>query len=239
MSRYLRRLLGFATENRLVFSQAGQDLWVYGECFNRKRGGTFVDVGAHDGISISNSLMLERVFGWTGICIEANPTIFASLQKNRSCLCVNACVDSAEHWVDFDDNGFCGQIIDPSQALSSEQRPASVVRMKTVTLESILDKSGLHSVNDYLSVDVEGAELGVLGAFPFDKYKFNAMSIERPCPELHKILETAGYIRVRFQPALDSFYVHSSFLPEYHENMIAFWSSMRSRRFFGRSMIDR
>lgn len=239
MIQYLRRLMGYSAENRLLYSQAGQDLWVYGECFNRKKGGTFVDVGAHDGVSISNSVMLERVFGWTGVCVEANPSIFDSLRKNRTCLCVNACVDSVEHWVDFAQNGFCGQIVGTSSDLSPKEQSPSVARMKTTTLISILEKSGLPSVIDYLSVDVEGAEMGVLGAFPFDKYRFNVMSIERPGSELHKILKATGYVRVRFQPELDSFYVHGSFLPEYHENVISFWSSMRRRRLFGRSMIDR
>ncbi len=40
-------------------SQMGQDLWVYSEVFDRKRGGYYVDVGAHDGVEFSNTLILD------------------------------------------------------------------------------------------------------------------------------------------------------------------------------------
>jgi len=34
------------------------------------RNGVFVDVGAYDAISLSNSFVFERELGWTGICVE-------------------------------------------------------------------------------------------------------------------------------------------------------------------------
>jgi hypothetical protein len=40
--------------------------------------------------------MLERERGWTGICIEPLPDIFAELQKNRRCICVQACIGNRE-----------------------------------------------------------------------------------------------------------------------------------------------
>ena len=42
------------------------------EFFKNHDGGFFVDVGAHDGIRLSNTYALALV-GWTGICIEAHP----------------------------------------------------------------------------------------------------------------------------------------------------------------------
>jgi len=64
--------------------------------FNEKRNGYFLDIGAHDGIHISNTYLLERRYGWSGICIEANRDTFLKLQKNRKATCVNACLDSCE-----------------------------------------------------------------------------------------------------------------------------------------------
>jgi hypothetical protein len=52
----------------------------------------FVKMGANDGIN-SNSLKLERFYGWKGLCIEAGPTNFAQLQRNRpDCANVQAVV---------------------------------------------------------------------------------------------------------------------------------------------------
>lgn len=46
-----------------------------------KQNGIFVDVGAHDGIAWSNSLILEKEFGWTGLCIEGNFDLYEKMKK--------------------------------------------------------------------------------------------------------------------------------------------------------------
>lgn len=56
------------------------------------RNGYFVDLGAYDGIYLSNTYLLERRYEWNGICIEANPATFMSLRSNRRAKCVNAFV---------------------------------------------------------------------------------------------------------------------------------------------------
>ena len=45
--------------------------------------GRFVEIGALDGVRLSNTLMLERCFGWTGLLIEGSPVNFAELRRNR------------------------------------------------------------------------------------------------------------------------------------------------------------
>lgn len=46
------------------------------------RPSTFVELGALDGIQMSNTLMLERCFGWSGLLIEGSPKNFAKLQNS-------------------------------------------------------------------------------------------------------------------------------------------------------------
>ncbi len=77
------------------------------------------------------------------------------------------------------------------------------------TLESVLDKNQAPKIIDYLSLDVEGAETEVLINFPFEKYTFLAMSIERPSPELNKLLFKNGYVFVK-NFKVDTFYIHKS-----------------------------
>jgi FkbM family methyltransferase len=59
--------------------------------------GTFVEIGANDGLHMSNSWFFERHLGWRGMCVEANPQVFRRLQQNRpDCVNVNALVGSSE-----------------------------------------------------------------------------------------------------------------------------------------------
>ena len=72
---------------------------------------------------------------------------------------------------------------------------------------------------DYLSLDVEGAETRILERFPFDKYTFLTLTIERPTLKLEKLLFQNGYVFVKKskkngKDTFDSFYVHKS-IPNY------------------------
>ena len=49
---------------------------------HKARVGAFVELGANNGVSHSNTFMLERCFGWSGLQIEASPTNFAQLQRS-------------------------------------------------------------------------------------------------------------------------------------------------------------
>jgi len=45
--------------------------------------GTFVELGAVDGIKYSNTLMMEKCFHWHGLLVEGNPDSFRLLQANQ------------------------------------------------------------------------------------------------------------------------------------------------------------
>ena len=75
------------------YSQAGQDIWV-AKKFEYKKNGYFLEVGAYDGIQTSNTYFLEKELGWSGICIEANPSVFNSLALNRKSLNLNVAVSN-------------------------------------------------------------------------------------------------------------------------------------------------
>ena len=52
-------------------SQYGQDRYLNEHFFHDKEGGFFVDIGAHNGVTISDSLFYEKELGWKGICLES------------------------------------------------------------------------------------------------------------------------------------------------------------------------
>ena len=60
---------------------------------------------------ISNTYILERDYGWLGVCVEASPEYFDKLVKNRKCTCVNCCVDEKPGKLEFILAGEVGGII--------------------------------------------------------------------------------------------------------------------------------
>jgi FkbM family methyltransferase len=77
--------------NPFYFSQFGQDRFI-DEILQKREHGVFVDIGAYDGITLSNTYFFETIRKWTGICIEPIPSIYDELAKNRNCHCVLGCV---------------------------------------------------------------------------------------------------------------------------------------------------
>ena len=56
-------------------------------------GGRFVELGALDGLTGSNTYALEKCLNWTGLLIEANPESYAKLQvSGRSAVRVHSAV---------------------------------------------------------------------------------------------------------------------------------------------------
>lgn len=209
-----------------LVSQAGQDLLVFGEVYNGKKGGFFVDVGAHDGIDLSNTYLLEKRYKWSGLCIEANPQTFKELENNRSVACLNVCLDQSEGEVLFNQDGVMGGIVD--NGMDNEGVASSgVITLKTQTLNAVLSHASAPKVIDYLSMDIEGAEERVLVGFDFEKYIFSCISIERPSEVLEELFKANNYILIKRIPGLDSFYIHLSFKDEYFQNVLNFYRKKR------------
>ncbi|MDG1241716.1 MAG: FkbM family methyltransferase [Opitutae bacterium] len=204
-----------------TYSQAGQDLWVHAELYPQRKRGFFIEIGAVDGIQLSNTYMLEKHLDWRGICIEANPTSFESLKKNRTSKCVHACLDDKEHEVDFALNDLIGGIVDNElDNTPAEHGSGKVIRLKTKTLNQVLQEAGAPKEIHYMSIDVEGAEERVLRNFDFEAYQINAITVERPTPSLRKLLADKGYIIVKEICGLDCFYVHESLYDKNRNSII-------------------
>ena len=79
----------------VFFSQVGQDMWLAKHVlFAGTAGrGVFVEAGAADGVTGSNTLWLERERAWTGVCVEPHPETFQHLRRLRpGCVAVHAAV---------------------------------------------------------------------------------------------------------------------------------------------------
>lgn len=170
------------------------------ECF-------FVDVGAHDGITYSNSGFMELDLGWSGICIEPHPDVFPKLQQNRNCKLINCCVSEINDEIEFLVLAGYTEMLsgilskyDPkhieriNNELSYYGGVSTVVNVQSRTLTSILDEHNITSV-DYLSVDVEGSELSVLKSLDLNKCNVHIISVENAgySNNVREYLEKNGY----------------------------------------------
>ncbi|MCD4781583.1 MAG: FkbM family methyltransferase [Candidatus Omnitrophica bacterium] len=213
-------------QNKSLFlGNKDQDRWVIEEVFhNSKRGRFFLDLAAADGFRANNTLILEKHFGWNGICIEPNPDLYKQLCKDRACTCLNVCVDEKCRQVEYILNGpISGIVADDTEnclemrtkLLTRARKKKDIVTLETKTLHQILEENNAPKVIDYFSFDVEGAETRIIRNFPFHLYTFLALTIERPDAELNKLLFDNGYVFVK-NHKVDSFYVHSS-IPNINE----------------------
>ncbi len=64
-------------------SQHAEDIYAYEHFFYGRGGGTFLEMGALNGLQWSNTVALERMLGWRGVLIEASPSSYKQLAVNR------------------------------------------------------------------------------------------------------------------------------------------------------------
>jgi FkbM family methyltransferase len=215
--------------NQKHLSQIGQDCWVFGEVFNQKKTGYFVEIGSADGVTLNNTFLLETRYKWKGICIEADPNSFRLLKQFRKAICLNLCIDEQEGEVEFNALGLLGGIISdemdnmPTSDKTEVGRDLKIITLKTKPLASVLREYNAPRTIDYLSIDCEGAEERILKKFPFDEYKFICITIERPSELLRDIFKKNQYIIIKEIPGLDVYYLHKDFEFAYHKNAVDWW----------------
>jgi FkbM family methyltransferase len=216
----MRSLLGrLATRFRpTVFKgQKGQDRWVILEVLPWKRRGFFLDLAAADGLTHSNTHVLEKWFGWTGICIEPNPRFFAELKSRRRCNVEQSVVSDRPERLRFRiDNGQLGGVVaddtdNNARIRGEELTKAEIVELPARPINEILEWHRAPRTIDYFSLDVEGCEERIISTLDFSRYEFRCLTIERPTPRVNEILFERGYVFVK-NVMFDSFYVHPSVL---------------------------
>tara|TARA_R110000851_G_scaffold108061_2_gene228822 strand:+ start:1795 stop:2445 length:651 start_codon:yes stop_codon:yes gene_type:complete len=163
-------------------SQLKQDIKVL-EYFNNKKQGYFLEVGASDGIELSNTYLLEKSYDWTGICIEPIPKVYEKLKLNRSCLTENKAIYNQSNIdVEFSIanchtllSGIPTHLDQHKEKVNNDKEDIIV---STLTLEDLLIKHNSPKFIEYMSLDTEGSEYEILKVFDFNKYKFGLIDIE-------------------------------------------------------------
>jgi FkbM family methyltransferase len=188
-------------------SEHGQDKWLNENIFKGMRGGVFVEFGAIDGLLTSNSLFFEKELGWTGLCIEPNPSEFKKLRTNRNCACFNAAISDhfgLQHFTICNKvTGWSGLSEDMHKKHLERIRSAhakediEVILVQCLKLEAALDIAGLNHI-DYMTIDVEGAEHRILRAFPFGRFDISIFDIENNYGQndIGELMLSRGYEKI-------------------------------------------
>ncbi len=183
-------------------SQLGQDLFVVGT-LDAKESGYFVEFGATDGISLSNTFLLETELNWNGILAEPAQNWRVKLESNRNCKIDFRCL--------FDQSDITLKFIESeSSELSTikgyeniDENKRILTReyeVQTISLLDLLKFHGAPQIIDYLSIDTEGSEFLILENFDFSQYKFRVITCEHNFTEnrekIFNLLTKNGYQRI-------------------------------------------
>lgn len=200
-------------------SQIQQDLFAL-MVSNFRFGGYFVEFGATDGVTLSNTFLLEKHYGWTGILAEPAKGWHSSLLRNRSAVIETKCVWSSTGKILLFNETKVGELstIDElsSQDMHSEiRKEGQKYEVETVTLEDLLALHDSPPFIDFLSIDTEGSEFEILNVFNFDRYVFGFICCEHNYTSnrdlVFDLLTSKGYIRVfKNYSKFDDWYIHKS-----------------------------
>jgi FkbM family methyltransferase len=171
--------------------------------------GLYVEVGAHDGRSSSNTLILEKR-GWRGILIEPVLHNYFKMLQARSpenifvhaaCVGFNfpkpsikliygGLMTLAPEISNLDEDEW----VSGSKEFLPIDEHTLAIYAPAKTLNSILNASNYPSTIDFLSIDVEGAELEVLSGIDFNAFRFKIICMEcKPNDESELLLLSLGY----------------------------------------------
>lgn len=185
-------------------AQSRQDVFVLSQ-LNFKRGGFFVEFGATNGITHSNTYLLEKEFGWTGILAEPALCWHEALTRNRKVAIDTQCVwKESKQTVPFYETDAADL---STIALYRDDDLHKTKRMHgrrydvpTISLQDLLIKHKAPILIDYLSLDTEGSEFEILNSFDFDRHRFRIITCEHnftPARDkIHSLLSRNGYTRI-------------------------------------------
>ena len=175
----------------------------------------FVEFGATDGVTHSNTWILEKKLGWKGILAEPAKIWHSRLKANRACTVDTNCVAGESGRIakfvevtfedgeatglstikEFAENGDWASDIRTSTSTSKEYETP------TISLDDLLEKYNAPNYIQFLSIDTEGSELEILEGHDFSRRKIGTICVEHNYMEknrkaINSLLLKNGYVQV-------------------------------------------
>lgn len=208
----------------MFYSQDNQDAYLENNIFKGYKNGFYVDVGAHDGVCINNTLYFEKNNNWTGINIEPIKKAFDNLVINRpNNINLNCAVCNNDGETDFwcntgytemlsgiKDNFDVRHLYRIQNGNIHMGSTTEIIKVNTKKLETIFDENNVSHIN-YLSIDVEGSEFEVIKSINFDKVFIDIIGFENNYNDISipivEYLDNKGFIFIN-KTALDIFMIN-------------------------------
>lgn len=149
--------------DNIFYSQQGEDCYIFNNYINTQReNGTFVELGAMDGLRYSNTKFFEDTLKFNGVLIEPTKQ-YNNLLKNRpNCMCYKNAINNKEEEVEFlGDNATAGLVKTMATSFknSHHKENNNVYKVQGIPIKNLI--KDLEYI-DLFSIDVEGGELVVL-----------------------------------------------------------------------------
>lgn len=189
------------------YSQHGQDQYLDEYIFKGKRNGVFVEIGAFNGVGMSNTVFFERERDWTGILFEPIPSRYEEITKNRKCLAMQAAISDREGEEEFlvmkgwtEMLSGMTRTYDPAHVRRIEQElgeyggTKELIKVPSVLLDKTLIYHHMPVV-DYCSIDTEGSEFQILKSIDFTKVSISCFTVENNYSDnrVEAFMKTKGY----------------------------------------------
>jgi len=198
------------------YGQHGEDLYIR-SLFPEDYIGVCIEVGAYDGVTLSNTLYLEQN-GWKCLCIEPIESAFNKCKQIRK-ECVNCCISDSDkedqlfHIFTLDGDNMCAiSSLEPDERLIEshkhliKNRTTSMVKVRS--LNSLLEELQYPLKIDFISIDTENTELDVLKGIDLMKYDVKLLLIENNYnePMFEDYLKQYGYKKI-YRIAVNDLYM--------------------------------
>ena len=163
----------------------GYEELIIRDFFGDKKEGVFVDVGCYLPRELSTTYYLEDRLQWTGIGIDAQREFAPGWKKDRpkSTFVATAIADKDGETLTLFIAGTTASL--EKWAMEIFTKDLKEVQVKTITLNTLLDMHVIDKV-DFLSIDIDGGEIGALNGFDIQRYKPDLCAVEAVMPELVK-----------------------------------------------------
>lgn len=195
------------------YSQYNQDRSLENCIFKGFKNGIFMDIGAHDGVDLNNTLFFEKTHNWKGINVEPIKSVYERLITNRpNCININCAVSNYDGKSEFlcvegysemlsglkneYDKRHINRIYGEIEKFGGK---ANTILVDTKKIETICEENNINHIH-YLSIDVEGGEMKVIKSINFDKVFIDVIAFENNYHDLQNIpidyLKEKGYIQL-------------------------------------------
>jgi FkbM family methyltransferase len=184
--------------------------------------GYFVEIGACDGISFSNTFMLEKKFNWQGLVVEPAKVWQKELYKNRTCAIESRAVGNlSNEKIQFHETS------DPmlstyehlinNDHMSIFRKITDSYLVDTIDIDSLFRLHNVPKRINFLSIDTEGSEYEIISNLNFENYLVDFVTIEHNFTENQELTERLlmenNFVRIfRENSLFDGWYLNRNLI---------------------------